>query len=100
MAEVAGPNPAEPIVANVSNGPQCYFCKLHEHGTKCAKYDQIAPEILVNLSSARLKKMPSRGGQTRTKLDSVVRYRFIFFVGPCYQGGIYGEVQRGMKSTD
>jgi hypothetical protein len=28
--------------------PQCYFCKLHEHGTKCAKYDQIAPEILVN----------------------------------------------------
>lgn len=36
--------------------PQCYFCKLHEQGTKCAKYDQIAPEILVNLRKCTFKE--------------------------------------------
>ena|GEM_PF-428311 len=40
--------------------PQCYFCKLHEQGTKCVKYDQIAPEILVNLRKCTLKKIPAR----------------------------------------
>jgi hypothetical protein len=36
--------------------PQCYFCKLHEQGMKCAKYDQIAPEILVNLRKCTFKE--------------------------------------------
>ena len=36
--------------------PQCYFCKLHKQGIKCAKYDQIAPEILVNLRKCAFKE--------------------------------------------
>ena len=36
--------------------PQCYFCKLHEQGMKCAKYDQIAPEVLVNLKKCTFKE--------------------------------------------
>ncbi|MGZ7111988.1 MAG: hypothetical protein ACXVIU_11850 [Halobacteriota archaeon] len=36
--------------------PQCYSYKLHEQGTKCAKYDKIAPEILVNLRKCTFKE--------------------------------------------
>ena len=42
--------------------PQCYFCTLHEHGIKCAKYDQIAPEILINLRKCRLKEDTDQEG--------------------------------------
>ncbi len=36
--------------------PQCYFCKLHKLGMKCAKHDQITPEILVNLRKCTFKE--------------------------------------------
>jgi hypothetical protein len=36
--------------------PQCYFCKLHEQGTKCAKYDKITPEILVKQRKCTFKE--------------------------------------------
>jgi hypothetical protein len=42
--------------------PQCYFCKLHEQGTQCAKYDQIPPEILVNLRKCMFKEDIDPGG--------------------------------------
>jgi hypothetical protein len=38
--------------------PQCYFCKLHKQGIKCAKYDQIAPEILINIKECTFKEDP------------------------------------------
>ncbi len=36
--------------------PQCYFCKLHTEGIHCAKYDKIAPEILVNQRACAFKE--------------------------------------------
>jgi hypothetical protein len=42
--------------------PQCYFCKHHEQGIKCAKYDQIDPEILINLRKCTVKEDTDQEG--------------------------------------
>ena len=60
---------------------QCYFCKLHEQGIKCAKYDQIAHEILVNLMKCTFIEDTDPEGLTMTIIESIAKYGFIVFIG-------------------